>query len=952
VPENHGGVFHDGDVEFRLLGPLEVRVRGQVVEIGSPKHRVLLAHLLLLADQTVSIEELAEAVWGSAQPANPRRTVQVHVTRLRKILAFHTTGEIIATQADGYQIDVRPEQIDLGRFHQCLERVEEAAGRGDLEGEAAALGEALSEWRGEPLAGIPSELLQREVAPKLREEWLQTVEQRLDVELRRGRHATMVGELLSLTTQHPLRERLWSLLMKALYGDGRRSEALDAYHTVRRHLADELGIEPGEELRSLHALVLDGRHQPAPGGSAVLPAVPRQLPLDVPAFTGRVKELAALDALLAGHPAGGRRAGRPPSTVVGVIIGTAGVGKTALAAYWARRVADSFPDGQLWMNLRGYDPGVAVQPEQALRRFLRALGVSDAEIPLDLEDLTSLYRSLMDGRRMLIVLDNAGAAGQIRPLLPGAPGSLVLITSRNRLSGLVAVEGARPLELDLLTRAEARQLLATRIGADRTAADQTARAAVEEIIRLCARLPLALTIVAARAATNPRFGLHTLATEIKAHPVSLDAFAGQDDATELRAVFSWSYHALGEEAARLFRLLGLHPGPDIAAAAAASLTGLAVARVRPLLLELCGAHLLTEHSPGRYTFHDLLRAYAAELAHAHDNASERRQAQHRMLDHYLHTAHNGAVFVSPWEPVNSIPPQPGVTTEEFAGHRQVLAWCSTEHHVLLAIIERAATMGFPAYTWELAWILAEYLYRGHWHDWARVMRVALDAATEHGALPERARAHRELSRVCTRLGQLDAAEIHCKLALELCTQLGRPALVAMAHRTYGMLMEALGRQDDALVHDLKALDLFQAIGHRSGQARALNSVGWTYAQIGDHQKALEYCEQALSLLIDLEDHQGAAATWDSLGYAHHHLGHHRRAISCYGRALVLFRDLGDRYKEAESLTHIGDLHHAAGDAAAAFAAWEQALGIRAELGHDLRPLHLRLRDLRLRQLTR
>jgi Bacterial transcriptional activator domain/NB-ARC domain len=366
-----------------------------------------------------------------------------------------------------------------------------------VDGEAGALGEALAQWHGQPLAGMPSELLQREVVPRLAEQRLDAVERRLEVELRRGRHAELVGELLVLTAQHPLRERLWALLMRALDGSSRRADALEAYHTVRKHLADELGIDPSEELQELYTTILIGRPQPT-----LMPPVPRQLPLDVPAFTGRTGELARLDALLAGHAA---------ATVVGVITGTAGIGKTALAVHWAHQVVDRFPDGQLWANLHGTDPEVAVPAGRTLRRFLRFLGVPDAELPLDVEDQIGLYRSLLDGRRMLVVLDDVGSPRQVRPLLPGAPGSLVLMTSRRSLSDLVAAEGAHPMRLDPLTPDEARRLLTTRLGADRIAADPTA---VDEIVERCAGLPLALTMVAAHAATDPQVGLRTIAAEL------------------------------------------------------------------------------------------------------------------------------------------------------------------------------------------------------------------------------------------------------------------------------------------------------------------------------------------------------------------------------------------------------------------------------------------------------
>jgi DNA-binding SARP family transcriptional activator len=493
---------YDQDLEFQILGPFAVRVNGRTVPLRSPKHRILLAMLLLRPGRSVPVEELADAIWGDDQPGNPRRTVQVHIARMRKVLACEAVEEeeLVVTDVDGYHVNVRPEQVDLGRFDEWLRRAEEAAGREDLDREIEALDRALAQWRGEPLAGLPCELFQRDVAPRLRERRLEAVERRFDLELRRGRHTELVGDLLALTAEHPFRERLWALLMRALHAGGRRAGALDAYHTVRQNLSAELGIDPSDELQDLYTTILVGRAQPA-----LLPPVPRQLPRDVPAFVRGTGELLCLDALLPGCAT---------TTVVGLVSGMAGLGKTALATHWAHRVADRFPDGQLWASLRGHCPDGAVSPGHVLGRFLRALGVPDADLPAELDDQVGLFRSLMDGRRMLIVLDNAGTAHQVRPLLPGAPGSLVLVTSRYPLPELVAVDGARPLELGLLTPGEARRLLAARLGAARIAAEPDA---VNKIIGRCGGLPAALTLVAARAATNPRLGLGSIAAELPNH---------------------------------------------------------------------------------------------------------------------------------------------------------------------------------------------------------------------------------------------------------------------------------------------------------------------------------------------------------------------------------------------------------------------------------------------------
>ncbi|MGP4022081.1 BTAD domain-containing putative transcriptional regulator [Actinomadura sp. 3N407] len=511
-------VDREADVEFALLGPFEMRVGGRNVPVGGPKQRALLAALSLQAGRPMPVEELVDVIWGHEQPANPRRAVQLYVSRLRETLNSLISDDIITTCGDGYCLRVAPGQTDLMRFRNWLSVAARAADEGDLDAEAEALATALAQWRRDPLAGVPSDKLQREIVPQLREEHLWTLERRFDVELRRRKHGEIVGELIALTAQHPLREKLWAQLVTALHASGRRGDALDAYHTVRRNLTDELGLDPGEELQALQALVLTGRPGATLGTSPGFLPVPRQLPPGAFAFVGRSKELSFLDTLLEDqHHASAMR--------ISVISGTAGIGKTALAGHWARRVADQFPDGQLWMDLHGHGPGKSLSSGRALKRFLRALGTPVEEIPMEVDEQVDLYRSLMDGRRILVVLDNAESAAQARPLLPGATGSLVLVTSRTHLSGLVAAEGARPLVLDPLSPGEARSLLAARLGADRAA---TESAAVEEIIDLCARLPLALTVAAAHAASLGAAGLDSTATALRATRGPLKDFAVSD----------------------------------------------------------------------------------------------------------------------------------------------------------------------------------------------------------------------------------------------------------------------------------------------------------------------------------------------------------------------------------------------------------------------------------------
>jgi tetratricopeptide (TPR) repeat protein len=662
-----------------------------------------------------------------------------------------------------------------------------------------------------------------------------------------------------------------------------------------------------------------------PPGPAV--AVPRQLPGAVCGFAGRVTELDELTGLLDTARTGG-------TVVISAIEGTAGIGKTAVAVHWAHQVADRFPDGQLYVNLRGFDPaGSPMTAAEAVRGFLDAFEVPTERIPVSLDAQAALYRSLLSARRVLVVLDNARDAGQVRPLLPGSPGCLVVVTSRNRLTSLVAAEGARLLTLDVLTAAEARQLLARRIGAARVAAEP---GAIEEIATRCARLPLALAIVAARATAHPGFALTALAGELRDTQGKLDAFDGGEQATQVRAVFSWSCQQLTTEAARLFRLLGLHPGPDITTPAAASLAGVPPGQAQAMLAELSRAHLIAEHTPGRFTFHDLLRAYATEQVHARDPGDERRAAVHRMLDHYLRTAHTAVSCLhTRWVPVTLAPARPGATAQEFASYTAAVGWFDAEYPVLLRAAQlAAATTGLDACAWQLPWTLMDFFdRRGHWHDWVAIQRAALAAASRGGDRQGQAHAQWGLGVALTWLGQPDDAHTHLRHALRLLEELGDQAARAHIHLDLGRVMQSQGRPADALPHARQALALAGDAGDRPGQAKALNDIGWYNAQLGDHHQALTHCQQGLTLHRALGDRRGEAQALDSVGYAHHYLGHPQQALASFEQSLALNRELLIHSPgQAIVLSHLGDTHYATGDITLARDAWQQARDIVGQLG--------------------
>lgn len=665
-------------------------------------------------------------------------------------------------------------------------------------------------------------------------------------------------------------------------------------------------------------------------GLAAGAPVPQQLPPALSAFVGRAELIAQLDATTVD---GTGSSAEPAATSV-VLSGTAGVGKTTLAVHWAHRAAERYPDGQLYVNMRGFDPsGSMMPPAEALRGFLEALDVPPERLPTHLPAQVGLYRSLLADRQMLIVLDNARDVEQVRHLLPGSPSCQVLVTSRNRLDGLVAAEGAVPITVDLLSFDEAWQFLARRLGADRLAPEPQA---VDEMIERCARLPLALAVVAARGAAHPSFPLSTLAAELRETRRLPDGFGGGGDAsTDVQTVFSWSYQHLSPPAARLFRLLACHPGPDTAIPAAASLAGLPRVQVRRLLAELAHAHLVTEHLPGRFSLHDLLRAYAANLAESIETLDTQRTATQRGLDHYLHTAHAAALLLQAgWDPISLPDAPPGVTPEQIADHDHALSWFTAEYRVLLAAVDHAERAHFEEHAWRLARTLVDFLQRqGHWSDLVAAQRTALAAAQQVGERPGQASAHRDLARALARVGEREEAEGHYRAALNLFSELGDHTGQARTHRAFGALLDRLGRHADSLHHAQQGLELYRVAGHLSGEASAHNGVGWAYARLGQYGPALDHCRRALVLLRQTDDRHGEANTWDSLGFIHDRLGRYRRAVSCYHRALILITQIGDRYDEAETLNRLGDSRWSLGDRAGAIRTWQRALRIFDDLGH-------------------
>jgi DNA-binding SARP family transcriptional activator/tetratricopeptide (TPR) repeat protein len=902
---------------FGLLGPVTARVNGDEYPVAASRQRVVLAAMLTSPGRPLPAHELAELVWDGSPPAGAAGTLRTYVMRLRRTLGPEA-GARIVTRAPGYLIDAAPGEVDTLRFTaDCRDGV--AALRAGCYAEASALlRQALGLWRGEPLADVPSQRLRDAEVPRLTEQRLQALHWRIDADLGRGRAADLIPELRTLLRQHPLREHFHAQLIAALIRCDQRAEALAAYRHARDTLVRELGIEPGAELRELRQRILSVGYR-QPGHSGRISMVPRQLPAAASHFTGRAAELAELDRVL----------DRDPGVKTFAITGMAGVGKTALALRWAHQQAHRFPGGQLYANLRGFHPTeTAATATEVIRDFLDAFGLPADQIPASLDAQAGLFRGLLSGRRALVILDNARDADQVRPLLPGDGASTVIVTSRNQLTGLVA-EGAQPLGLDVLSAAEARELLCRRVGSDRITAGPRAAA---ELAAWCGGLPLALNIVAARAVAAGHLPLEDLAAQLTRW--RLNEFDAGDDTTSVKSVFSWSYRALGVPAATAFRLLAAHPGPDISAAAAASLTGTPPLETRAALRELTRSHLLIERENHRFAYHDLLRAYACELAAARENATGFRAAAARSLDHYLHAAHRAALLVHPTKDPLLLPaPAPGVIIEELTDPAAALAWFEAEHRTLMAIIAQAADTGFARHAWQIPASMMDFFERrGHWHDEADALRTALTAARGLGDPHAEGRVHRYLARVYGTLGLLAEAEAQWADALRLYQRIGDQLAEAYT-RLEVKWLDQQGRHEEVLAQASRALALFRACGHQSGVARALNGVGWCHAQLSHYEQAIECCQEALELLRESGDELGEAQTWDSLGYIYRQVGRHDESVACYQHPLETYLELKDRYHYATTLIHLGDTFRAAGREPSAHDAWTRAQDILNELHH-------------------
>ncbi|MFD9737848.1 BTAD domain-containing putative transcriptional regulator [Umezawaea sp. NPDC059074] len=893
-------------MRFRLLGPVAAIDGDGPLDTGPARQRCVLAALAVDAGRVVPVDRLVDRVWGEDPPRHARATLVNYLSRLRVLLAGADTP--VTRSPGGYALGCAPSLVDLHRFDELRARARAAPDDGQR---VALLEQALGEWQGEALTGVDGDWAAAE-RDRLHQRRRDAECDLTDARLRLGHGEDLVAALSARAADRPLDERVAAQLVLALHRAGRTADALAHYRRVREELVDQLGTDPGPALRDAHQRVLDADPAPPP-----VTAAPRQLPAPPRWFTGRGGELARLDQSLTEAASG--------TVVISAIGGAGGIGKTWLALAWAHRHARRFPDGQLFVDLRGFSPTEQpLAPDAALFGFLGALGVSSDDVPTDLDGRAALYRSLVAGRRILVVLDNAATSEQVVPLLPGGPTCVVLVTGRHELASLIQRHGARHLRLDVLTRQESRALLAARLGADRVAAEP---AAVDELVESCGGYPLALSITARTATTRPGVPLAEIAAELR--ELGLEMFDHDTDpAASLPAVLSWSLRYLTDAQRTVFGLLGIAPGADTTPPATAALADLPPARARATLSALERASLLERRPGGRFAMHDLVRDYATTTAHDLPTA-ERAAALVRVVDFHLHTARAADRLMDPHRPLMPVDPAaPGVHPLPLPDAAAATAWLEAEHATLLAAQRTAAALGRHHAVWHLAWTLDTFhLWRGHRHDALTAWRAALEAA-EH--LPDPAtlsRTHRLLGRACSRLGRHEEAAAHLDRALGLAVRHRDATEQAHTHRSLAFAWDQQGDDRRALEHARHALDLYHALDQPAWEADALSAAGWYAARLGEFDTAREHCSTALVLHRHHANPAGEAAALDSLGYIAQGVGDHRRAVDHYHQAVDRYRAQGNAYYVAETLDRVGDSHAALGEHDRARVAWREAAAL-------------------------
>ncbi|OXM45902.1 transcriptional regulator, SARP family protein [Amycolatopsis thailandensis] len=914
-------------LDFRVLGPTEVTADGLPVPLGGSRPLIVLAGLLLRANKVVSVEELGRWLWPDDQRRS-KGALQTYILRVRRALGDEVA---LRTERGGYLLELDESLLDLARFRALAAAGAQAAGDGDPRQAADRFAAALSEWRGPALQNVHSEALLRDEADQLSEERLRVREQWADALIALGDHATVIPQLTRLCRENPLRERLHEQLMLALYRSGRQAEALAVYRRIGAVLAEELGLDPGASLQRAHQAILTGEESVETTLDSELtryrlgtePLIPRQLPADLRVFSGRQRDLKALHGLVP------EALDTERSTSIASIEGMGGIGKTTLAVHFAHEVGERFPGGQVYLNLRGYGPGEPVETATALETMLVSVGVPADRIPADVDGRAATWRSHSAGRRMLILLDNAASTEQIRPLLPG-PGCLVLVTSRWQLQALVATHGARRVALEELPEEDAIALVASTIGLDRVTEDPEA---TERFVRYCGGLPLAIRILAVRAAQFPDLPLREFVRLLEAEQDRLDSFDLADgDETNIRAVFSYSYRALDERAARMLRLLGLPTGGDFSVPAAAAVAGVDIAEAHADLAKLASAHLIARSRPGRYQFHDLIRAYAAELSAKVDGPEARSGVLDRLLHASLASALNASRLLRSDRHYRLVEPErfDGAGLK-FGHYEQALDWFDEEAGNLIAAVNIAYREQRHRECWQLAWLLQSYfIVRARLEDWRSVFGVALRAARDLGDRSGEAAILSGLGVACGVARQYEDSIVYLKQVVELQRQVGDRQGEARA--LYNLTL-ASQDPDTGWEYGTRALRLIRESNVGAGmEASALQALGDICTQAGRFEQALDFADQALALEAHALPDE-ARFTLHTKGTALVGLGRHDEGIACMKRAVEMFFAHGELYEAADVLAQLGGIHLRFGDPSSARDCWLRSVRVLTELAH-------------------
>ena len=904
-------------LDVRLLGPVLAYAGARRLDLGPRKQRLVFAILALEANRVVPVDRLVELAWPVDAPRTAAHAVRVCVSGLRSALAGRVDAEI-DTRGAGYALRADPHQVDAARFRQLLKR---AAAAEDDASRVALLDEALGLWSGPTtygvaLCGTAPVQTQEVLCRGLEESRLAAIEDRFDAELRLGRHWAVLGEVTEMARAHPTRERLTGQLMVCLYRTGRQTDALDAYRQLDRLLGEEFGVDPGPALRELQLAIL--RDDPAlrrTGVAAPAGDRPAQLPAATGDFVGRAAEFERLDALV-----------RTGTATTVVVSGMAGVGKTALAVNWGHHVRSAFPDGQLYVNLNGYAPGPPLAPLRVLAGLLIALGVPPERVPTDQDEATALYRTMLADRRVLVMLDNAARPDQVRPLMPGGSHCRVVVTSRSGLGGLVARDGARSLGLAVLTPDDAVKLLERLTGA-------ATPSVLPELARLCAYLPLALRIAAARLLGHPNGAggyLARLADANRLAALEID----DDQEAAVRAAFDLSYAALDAPARRMFRLLGLSPGTDVSLEAAAALADIAPGVAAPLLETLTDAHLVDRTEPDRYRLHDLLRLYAVDRVDRDEGATNRREATERLDGFYLRGADMAARLLYPTT-VRLPPPAdpPASTAPPVSDHRCASAWLDAERGNLVAVVIAAAEEGRHATAYSLGDLLAGYFWRRRYTaDWLAVARASLAAAVAAGDDRARAASHRQLSGIHQCGGRFHEAAAELDRGIGLAARAGWREGQATMLSSRASAAKYLGDTARAEADLLEALAVFRAVSNQAGETAVLGQLGGLYGRVGRLDEAAAAYRQALAASQQLDVTSDIAADLSNLGGAYWRLGRLDDALRHLSAALDLHREVGNPVGEANTLNYLAHVHHDAGRDDVAAATAEQNLAKAQEIG--------------------